>query len=46
MMIQIMRVCLSYFIVEKIRDGLSPQEACELGIQRLMELEVQDSQKL
>ena len=42
MIIQIMRVCLSHFIVEKIRDGFTPQKACEIGIQRLMELEVQD----
>ena len=37
-----MRVCLSHYIVEKIRNGLSPQKACEIGIKRLMELEVQD----
>ena len=40
--IQIMRVCLSYFIVEKIRDGMSPQRACEEAIKRLLELKVRD----
>lgn len=42
MVIQIMRVCLSYFIVEKIRDGMSPQSACEEAIKRLLELKVRD----
>lgn len=37
-----MRVCLSYLIVEKIRDGMSPQSACEEAIKRLMELKVRD----
>jgi isoaspartyl peptidase/L-asparaginase-like protein (Ntn-hydrolase superfamily) len=34
-----MRTCLSYFVVEQIRQGMSPKEACVLGIQRMMELE-------
>jgi isoaspartyl peptidase/L-asparaginase-like protein (Ntn-hydrolase superfamily) len=37
-----MRVCLSFLIVEKMKNGKSPQRACEEGIERLLELEVQD----
>ena len=35
---EIMRTCLSYLVVESMRQGHSPQEACRLGIERLYEL--------
>ena len=34
-----MRTCLSFYVVEQMRQGRSPQEACALGIQRMLELE-------
>jgi len=34
-MCQILRVCLSFLVVEKMRDGLSPTQACKVGIERL-----------
>ena len=34
-----MRTCLSFLVVEMMRQGKSPQEACSIGIQRMMELE-------
>jgi N4-(beta-N-acetylglucosaminyl)-L-asparaginase len=36
---EIMRVCLSFLVVEYIRQGDSPQVACVKGIQRLLELQ-------
>ena len=33
-----MRKCLSFLVVEYIRDGLSPQEACVKGIERIRKL--------
>ncbi|MCX8009644.1 MAG: N(4)-(beta-N-acetylglucosaminyl)-L-asparaginase [Ignavibacteria bacterium] len=33
----IMRTCGSFLIVEKMREGMSPQEACEYVIRRLIE---------
>lgn len=33
-----MRVCLSFLVVEKLREGKSPTEACRLGIQRLKQV--------
>lgn len=35
---EIMRTCLSSVVVELMRQGRSPGEACRLGIQRLFEL--------
>lgn len=35
---EIMRICLSFIVVEFIRQGKSPQEACRLGIERILEL--------
>ena len=34
-----MRTCLSFLVVELMRQGKSPQEACRLGISRMLELE-------
>ncbi len=34
--LQIMRTCLSFLVVEHMRNGLSPAEACRLAIQRQM----------
>lgn len=34
-----MRTCLSFLVVEMMRAGKSPQEACVIGIQRMFELE-------
>ena len=36
---EIMRTCLSFIVVEMMRQGKSPQEACSIGIRRMMELE-------
>jgi isoaspartyl peptidase/L-asparaginase-like protein (Ntn-hydrolase superfamily) len=36
---EIMRVCLSFLVVEYMRQGDSPQVACVKGIQRLLELQ-------
>ena len=33
-----MRVCLSFLVVELMRQGCTPQCACVQGIQRLLEL--------
>ena len=33
-----MRSCLSFLVVEFMRQGLSPQKACELGVQRMLKL--------
>jgi isoaspartyl peptidase/L-asparaginase-like protein (Ntn-hydrolase superfamily) len=33
-----MRSCLSFLVVEFIKQGLSPQQACSKAIQRLMQL--------
>lgn len=35
---EIMRVCLSFLVVEKMREGLGPALACQAGIQRLKAL--------
>lgn len=35
---QIMRACLSFLVVELMRQGLSPQAACRAGIERLLAL--------
>jgi len=35
---EIMRVCLSFLVVEKIREGLPPALACQAGIKRLKEV--------
>ena len=35
-----MRVCLSFLVVENMRIGLRPMDACVVGIKRLLELEV------
>lgn len=37
-LMQIMRVCLSFLVVEYIRQGMSPQMACAKGIERVMSL--------
>ena len=34
-----MRTCLSFLVVELMRQGKTPQEACKLGIARMLELE-------
>ena len=36
---EIMRTCLSFLVVEMMRQGKSPQEACSIGISRMLELE-------
>jgi len=40
---QIMRVCLSFLVVELMRLGQTPQTACVQGIQRLMQLHSQET---
>ncbi|GAB5037909.1 n-(beta-n-acetylglucosaminyl)-l-asparaginase [Nannochloropsis oceanica] len=35
---EIMRVCLSFLVVEKMREGLPPAVACQAGIKRLKEV--------
>ena len=35
---EVIRTCGSFFIVEKMRAGLSPQEACEAICQRIIEI--------
>lgn len=35
---EVIRTCGSFFIVEKMRGGLSPQEACEAICQRIIEI--------
>jgi isoaspartyl peptidase/L-asparaginase-like protein (Ntn-hydrolase superfamily) len=40
---QIMRSCLSFLVVEYMRQGRSPQEACRLGIQRVIEISASSS---
>lgn len=35
---EIMRVCLSFLVVEKMREGLGPALACQAGIRRLKAL--------
>eukprot|EP01041_Mallomonas_annulata_P005864 gene5864-11840_t len=35
---EIMRTCLSFLVVEYMRMGQTPQEACKTGIQRMIEL--------
>ena len=40
---EIMRTCLSFIVVEFIRQGKSPQEACRLGIERILELKLLNS---
>ena len=34
-----MRSCLSFLVVEKLREGHSVQEACRMGLERLLDLE-------
>jgi N4-(beta-N-acetylglucosaminyl)-L-asparaginase len=36
---EIMRTCLSFLVVEFMRQGCSVQEACRRGIERVLELE-------
>lgn len=36
---EIMRTCLSFLVVEQMRQGKSPAEACAEGIRRMLELE-------
>ena len=38
-MSQIMRICLSFLVVEYMRHGKHVQEACRLAIQRLLQLQ-------
>jgi N4-(beta-N-acetylglucosaminyl)-L-asparaginase len=35
---EIMRGCLAFLVVENMRNGLSPGEACRVGIRRIMDL--------
>ncbi|CAM9705254.1 unnamed protein product [Chrysoparadoxa australica] len=35
---EILRTCLSFLVVEHMRNGLNPHEACLKGIQRLQEV--------
>src|SRR4051812_39414102 len=36
---QIMRTCLSFLVVEYMRQGISVGEACKKGIERLLQLQ-------
>lgn len=35
---EVIRTCGSFLVVEKMRDGLSPQEACEAACQRIIDI--------
>lgn len=35
---EVIRTCGSYLVVEKMRSGLTPQEACEYGCKRILEV--------
>jgi len=35
---EVIRVCGSFLIVEKMREGMSPQQACELAIKRMLKI--------
>lgn len=35
---EVIRTCGSFFVVEKMREGMSPQEACEAICQRIIEV--------
>ena len=39
---EIMRSCLAFLVVEQMRAGLSPGEACRVGIERLTQLHPKD----
>jgi N4-(beta-N-acetylglucosaminyl)-L-asparaginase len=41
---EILRTAICFFVVEKMREGLSPQIACQLGIKRILHLQHRDSQ--
>jgi N4-(beta-N-acetylglucosaminyl)-L-asparaginase len=35
---EVIRTCGSFYVVQKMREGLSPQEACEAAVQRIVEI--------
>jgi len=35
---EVIRTCGSYLVVEKMKQGLSPQQACEFGCRRILEV--------
>lgn len=35
---QVIRACSSFLMVEKMREGMSPQQACEIAIQRMLKM--------
>ncbi len=39
---EIMKFCGSFLIVERMRDGLSPQEACEYAVRRILRKKPED----
>jgi len=39
---EIMKFCGSFLIVERMRDGLSPQEACQYAVRRILEKKPDD----
>ena len=43
---EIMRLCLSAIVVEYMRHGCTPQEACAKGIRRMLELEISTLERL
>ncbi len=35
---QVIRACSSFLVVEKMREGMTPQQACELAIKRMLKM--------